>query len=162
GPSGTTVSHVYAATGNYTVQLTARDKDGGTSAAAAQAVRVTAVALEADPLDPGQSALAGGGSDGNDAIVIGPGPRPGTAQVFIQQVSPARPWSVQAVSLQGVSRLLVYGRRGDDTLVVDPALALPALLDGGPGNDRLVAGGGPSILVGGAGADTLVGGPGRS
>jgi Ca2+-binding RTX toxin-like protein len=45
--------------------------------------------------------------------------------------------------------------------VVDPALTLPALLDGGPGNDRLAAGGGPSILVGGDGNDTLAGGPGR-
>src|SRR5262249_60215204 len=113
------------------------------------------------PPGPARRALAVAGTDGNALIVIAPGPRPGTAQVFIQGVSPARPGSVQTVSLQGVSRLLVYGGRGDDTLVVDPSLALPALLDGGPGNDRLVAGGGPSILVGGDGNDTLVGGPRR-
>jgi Ca2+-binding RTX toxin-like protein len=43
GPAGTTVTHVFAATGPYTVTATATDKDGGTSVAATASVAVNAV-----------------------------------------------------------------------------------------------------------------------
>src|SRR5262249_24800338 len=44
GPSGTTARHIYTARGSYTVRVTAKDKAGGTSAAAAQTDSITAVA----------------------------------------------------------------------------------------------------------------------
>jgi hypothetical protein len=56
GPSGTAVSHTYSASGAYTVKVTAKDKDGGTSAAASQTDTITAVALGTDPTDPSKTA----------------------------------------------------------------------------------------------------------
>ena len=50
---------------------------------------------------------------------------------------------------------------GDDDIRVSNGISLPAILDGGDGNDRLDAGSGPSVLLGGAGDDTLNGGSGQ-
>jgi Ca2+-binding RTX toxin-like protein len=50
---------------------------------------------------------------------------------------------------------------GNDVAAVASDIRLPVLMDGGAGDDVLVAGGGASILLGGAGNDVLVGGPGR-
>ena len=49
GPSGTTVSHVFTASGSYTPTLTATDASGNSSTASSLAVSITAVALESDP-----------------------------------------------------------------------------------------------------------------
>jgi Ca2+-binding RTX toxin-like protein len=75
--------------------------------------------------------------------------------------------------------VVIAGGKGNDTLSVDPALALPAVLsggpgkdtlsggasddvlDGGPGKDRLSGGGGDDALDGGPGRDALDGGPGN-
>jgi len=56
------------------------------------------------------------------------------------------------------TRILVSGRGGDDRIDVDPRLALPAVLLGGSGLDRVSAGGGRSIVHGGTGNDRLSGG----
>src|SRR5262249_10804612 len=73
-----TITARYSGDGNY-----------DPSASAPLTETIQAVASEPDPLDPTRTALVVGGTDGNDLIVITPGPRPGTAQVFIQQVRPA-------------------------------------------------------------------------
>jgi Ca2+-binding RTX toxin-like protein len=57
----------------------------------------------------------------------------------------------------GVTALEVYGLAGSDTITVASAIALPALLDGGDGNDTLSGGGGNDVLLGGAGGDQLQG-----
>ena len=49
---------------------------------------------------------------------------------------------------------------GNDRAHIAGNIALPAFIDGGAGNDHLIAGGGPTTLIGGAGNDFLVGGPG--
>src|SRR5262249_33643987 len=72
GPSGTAVSHTYAASGPYTVKVIAKDKDGGTSAAATKTDTITAAALETDPTDPSKIALFVGGTTGADSIYIKP------------------------------------------------------------------------------------------
>jgi Ca2+-binding RTX toxin-like protein len=46
---------------------------------------------------------------------------------------------------------------GDDLVVIDPRVRIPATLRGGPGNDRLSGGGGADKLVGGSGNDILSG-----
>jgi Ca2+-binding RTX toxin-like protein len=53
----------------------------------------------------------------------------------------------------------VFG--GDDKVTVDAAVRQRATLDGGDGDDRLLAGGGSSLLLGGAGTDFLRGGAAR-
>jgi phospholipase C len=61
-----------------------------------------------------------------------------------------------------ISRLEVYAQGGDDGIVIDPAVTVPAFAFGGGGDDVIQAGGGPTVLVGGKGDNTLVGGSGAS
>ena len=60
-----------------------------------------------------------------------------------------------------VSRIRVLGWAGDDRIRIANRVLVPAILEGGAGNDRLRSGGGPSILLGGPGDDDLVGGNAR-
>ena len=60
--------------------------------------------------------------------------------------------------LASVRQIRVNGGRGDDRISVDPAVALPATLQGGGGDDRLQAGGAPTHMAGGPGNDFLFGG----
>jgi hypothetical protein len=71
-PSGTQVSHVYPASSpaaGFTVKVTAVDPAGNASQAPPQAVQVLAAVTEPDPQDPPRTALAVGGTAGNDTIV---------------------------------------------------------------------------------------------
>src|SRR5262249_33854929 len=61
----------------------------------------------------------------------------------------------------GVQRIVVYLCEGDDDASIAGSITTPALLDGGPGDDRLGGGGGNDGLLGGDGNDVRVGGPGR-
>ena len=58
------------------------------------------------------------------------------------------------------NRIVAYGGGGNDTITVNSAIRLAALLDGGDGNDNLKGGAGNDILYGGAGNDLLHGGNG--
>lgn len=57
-----------------------------------------------------------------------------------------------------ISRVEVYGQGGNDRIIVDPDVTLPAFLFGGDGFNHIHAGGGPTVAVGGSGANDLVGG----
>jgi hypothetical protein len=69
--------------------------------------------------------------------------------------------STQTFTLSSVSRIVVLAGGGNDVVFVDDNIKVPALLDGGSGNDLINAGGGASILLGGTGNDILVGGKDR-
>ncbi len=58
-------------------------------------------------------------------------------------------------------RIVITGDDGNDSIVVDKAVKIGALIYGGNGNDLLAGGAGADILVGGAGNDTLKGNAGR-
>ena len=64
---------------------------------------------------------------------------------------------VQSV-FEPVQRLILRGRGGDDEIVNETDL--PALIFGGPGDDRLVGGSGEDSIRGGMGVDVLLGGDG--
>jgi hypothetical protein len=163
GPSGTTVSHVYTASGTYTVKVTAKDKDGGTSAAAAQMDTITAVALETDPTDPSKTALFVGGTTGADTIIVKPADANGTLNVKVG--------STNLGNFKPTGHVIVYGQAGDDTIKLQSAtingktvyVTAPAFLFGGDGNDTLDTSGSSAnnVLEGGAGDDTLKAGGGR-
>jgi RHS repeat-associated protein len=123
---------------------------------------VQTTALEPDPLTPGTTDLAVGGSAGNDVILVTAGARPGQVQVLTAATSVPRFLYSGTFNTTAFGRLLVYGGPGNDFILVDRRLTMPALIDGGPGNDVLIAGGGPTILLGGGGSDLLLGGPGPS
>src|SRR5262249_39817692 len=106
--------------------------------------------LQADPL--GGQMLVVDGTPGNDAILVTPGQREGDVLVSVNGVTtgPFHP-----------SRVVVFGYGGDDRIEVADRVKVPGWLVGGPGNDVLMAGGGPSVLLGGAGNDVLVARRGR-
>ncbi|MCI0684887.1 MAG: Ig-like domain-containing protein [Gemmataceae bacterium] len=78
-----------------------------------------------------------------------------------------------------VERIVILGRGGDDNLMVAHPITVPALIDGGAGDDKIRGGGGDDVvfagsgddrvhgrfgndvLVGGDGSDVLIGGHGR-
>jgi Ca2+-binding RTX toxin-like protein len=151
GSGSVSGSHVYTASGTYVVTLTVRDKDGGLMSLT-RTVTISAVALQPDPVNPGQTALVVGGTTANDTIIFSPQGNGGDIQVTINGVS------------QGVyhptGRIIAFGQAGDDDIEVAGSIALPAWLYGGDGNDRLKGGGGNNVLLGGNGDDTLTGGKG--
>lgn len=59
------------------------------------------------------------------------------------------------------TRLIAYGRGGDDDIQVAGSITVASWLYGENGNDRLRGGAGDDILLGGDGDDALVGGSGR-
>jgi Ca2+-binding RTX toxin-like protein len=67
----------------------------------------------------------------------------------------------QDVPVAAVVSITMRLLEGDDQAMIAGNFAVPALLDGGDGNDHLFAGGGGSVLLGGRGNDFLQGGAGR-
>jgi Ca2+-binding RTX toxin-like protein len=55
-----------------------------------------------------------------------------------------------------VGMIEFHGLAGNDSIHISPRIDITALLDGGAGNDLLVAGGGNDILLGGTGNDHLI------
>src|SRR5262249_40002109 len=60
-----------------------------------------------------------------------------------------------------VERILVHAGDGDDVVIVEPEVKLPARIEGGPGDDCLQGGSGPHVLFGEDGNDVLIAGTGR-
>ncbi|HKA06066.1 MAG TPA: PKD domain-containing protein, partial [Gemmataceae bacterium] len=162
-----TLEHTFTATGTYSVQVTATDKDGGISDPATHLITIATAELQTDPTNSGLTALFVGGTVNDDVILL---TRQGPSTVLVQVNG------VDQGAFLPTGRIIVYGLDGNDAITVGNNLSLPALLFGGSGNDILTAGGGLSvllgedgndtlqaghartILIGGAGADTLVGG----
>lgn len=152
GPSGTQVMHVFAQSGNYSVRVTARDKDGASGPAWTLPVTVRDWALQADPLDATKTNLVWGGTSGVDAFAFTSG------FVLIQALNNQfyANWLLTPVgNFNG--KLVVYGQGGADLLLAD-IVGAPMLLDGGDGDDILVGGRGSDTLLGGNGNDLLIGG----
>src|SRR5262249_37818906 len=113
---------------------------------------------QAPPLPTAQAAggvLTVTGTPGNDALLLLPAGKQ-KKQVRVLVVADGRVLGTFAARL-----LLVSGQAGDDLLLVSRGLKLPALRDGGPGNDVLLGGGGRNVLLGGPGNDVLVRGTPR-
>ncbi|MFO0841172.1 MAG: PKD domain-containing protein [Gemmataceae bacterium] len=136
----------------YRVQFTAASQDGQWSSSEVT-VQVTAVLLQTDPLDATKTALLVGGTTRDDTIKFKAGTGSGTVLVFINGTSLG--------TFMPTGHLFAFAQGGDDEVVVDARLALPAVLSGGRGNDCLAGGKAADVLLGGGGNDTLFGGAGR-
>jgi uncharacterized delta-60 repeat protein len=158
GPSTLSVGHVYEASGNYTVEGWATDKDGGKSVQPGTlAVAVSAAALE-------NGDLYVGGTTASDTIILKPADRTGTSiAVTINGAT------IGTYHLTG--QIIAYGQSGADSIQLQTArisnanvyVAVPSILYASTGNSTLSAAGSSAanILVGGAGNDSLTGGTGR-
>jgi hypothetical protein len=163
GLSGTTVSHIFTASGNYSVKVTARDKDGCTSSIVKLTETITAAALQADPSDPSKTALFVGGTTSADTIILKPADVSGTMNVKIG--------STNIGNFKPTGRIVVYGQSGNDMICLQTAaigrttayVSAPAYLFGDGGNDSINTAGSTAnnVLVGGLGSDNLQAGRGR-
>jgi len=162
------VSHTYAANGDYTVSVTAEDKDDAVITAATLDVSISNVALV-------DGNLMVAGTDGNDRISFVPKGKQSadgsTIRVFLNGESKG--------TFSGVKQLTVTAQEGDDRVHLAGSIRVPAFVDGGDGNDRIKGGKGADVLlggdgddfinghqgndvvIGGEGADHLMGGPGE-
>jgi len=152
GSGAVNASHVYTASGTYTVTLTVTDKDGGTTSVCKQVI-VVAAELQTDAADPTKTALVVGGTTGDDLIQFGPGGNTGDIVVTINGVSLG--------TFYPTGRIIAFGQAGNDDIQVSGSIANSAWLDGGAGNDHLKGGSGNNVLLGGIGDDTLLGSTGR-
>lgn len=162
GTSLNQVQHTFTHNGNYLVQVTAYNSLGTIEGTASHQVLVTSYALQADDNDPSKTNLVVGGTTGNDLInILSSGSvlslwSFGYDGEHVQMTSESYVANVTGVT----GRVIVYGQAGDDLISTQMLVGLSAILEGGDGNDILVAGGGNDILRGDAGHDVLFGGAG--
>jgi phospholipase C len=115
--------------------------------------------LQPDANHPGQFALIVQGTEGNDRITISNAGTSLRVQINGEDVNFDRYFDT---TNQTISRVEVYGQRGNDRITVASDVTIPAFLFGGAGNNVIQAGGGPTLVVGGAGDDKIDGGAGPS
>ncbi len=163
------LTHAFAATGTYTVTVTATDRGGLVSAPATRAVQITAVAVLPDVCDPTLTALYAGGTPGQDVVLFQKGAKAGEVKVTINGTTygPFTPnGHIVAFGQGGDDGLSAgnvslsawfFGDGGSDTLTGGPG---DDVLVGGDGNDALAGNAGRDVLLAGAGADVVTGGPG--
>ena len=80
--------------------------------------------------------------------------RDGNVAVFVDGVEAGE------FDLSSLLRAEIYAGFGSDTVILGRQPGLPALIDGGPGNDLLGGGSGGDLILGGDGDDTLSGNAG--
>jgi Ca2+-binding RTX toxin-like protein len=150
GVGTVTGSHVYTASGNYTITFTVSDDDGA-SVSKTKAISIVAANLQTSELDPTKTDLFVGGTIGNDTIALA---LSGTnTTVTINAVS--------AGSFAPTGRIVVFGQAGNDNVTIASTITRAAWLHGDDGNDTLTGGGGNDVITGGAGTDSQVGGAGN-
>lgn len=142
-PSGTVVNHTFAASGRFTVNVTARDRTGQVSTAVTKVVAVGAIQQQGN-------VLIIGGTSGGDKIDV--------FNVFGLRAVVNGTWYGP---FTGVTSIQVFGQAGNDCLDIDSNVTLPALVDGGAGDDKIDGGSGNDTLLGGIGRDCIEGGRGN-
>jgi hypothetical protein len=147
--TGVSVCHVFTAAGTFQVKVTAAGADGVAGPAATLTETTAVVQLQPDPSGSGKTVLAVGGTLGDDRIFFRAAVN-GRVQVVLNGVSLG--------TFAPTGGLLAFGQAGDDLIKVDRDITLPALLDGGAGDDTLRGGGGNDTLLGGGGRDLLIDG----
>lgn len=145
-------SHVFTASGTYTVTCTITDKDGGATTLS-QTITVSAVLVENDPVFGG-TMLAIGGATGNNKIDVKANKGGRNLKVTVNGVT------TDVADTFG--RIVVFTQGGNNNVQFAKDVTNPAFVYGGAGNDVIVGGGGPDVFVGGDGNDILVGGSARN
>jgi len=103
-----------------------------------------------DPANPGQSVLLVVGTANNDQLVIEP-----RGRTELQVKNTGRLLGIFPIA--DVDRIVAFGLNGNDVIIVNPNLKIPAELHGNEGNDHLRGGGGHDLLFGDEGDDSLFG-----
>ncbi len=150
-----------------TFSYTISDGDGGT-AGATVTVTVTgtgerSVHVIESPCGDGTNALVVRGSSLNDIINVMIGPQEDYFRVTI--ITSSIIWELGVFRFRGaadaVSKVIVYGLAGNDSIKIHSDLEVMGWMFGGTGDDWLRGGAGNDMLVGGDGDDMVVGRAGR-
>lgn len=144
--------HAYQFGGIYPVQITLQDDDTG-AVSSIKAVFVTGVGIH---VVGGLTSLQVIGTNQADDVTIN---QQGNGFVTVHASFLAG--GMRTLPLPGLDVIQVVTLGGADRVTVAGNIALPAVIDGGDGNDQLNASNSGSILIGGAGDDSLIGGNGR-
>jgi chitinase len=174
-PAGAgTLSHVFAAAGNYNVRGWVTDKDGGLSQTWTQTVNILAYGMIG-------SDLVVAGTAGNDTITVtsttnssvvsltyngtaaGNFTLPASGSVVVYGGAGDDRIEAKSVATQYPFPRAVafHGGAGNDTLIASAQSTAASVLVGGAGNDTLTGGNGADVLIGGLGVDSLAGGNGN-
>jgi hypothetical protein len=148
GTGSLTAGHAYASGGIYGVTVTLKDSQGATDSETTS-LFVTGAGVHAGVLQ------VIGTSAADQVQVSEQGS--GTLKVHANFLRN----SPRTFSSAGVSGVYVLLCEGNDKGTVSSGISIPAVVDGGTGDDAL-NGGRKALLVGGTGRDRLVGGPGAS
>jgi hypothetical protein len=152
--SGTfTITHPITSGGIYTATVTVKDDDTGT-ATGTKTLFVTGVGVH--QVGP-YKALQVVGTNGSDIVTIDP---QGKTNFSVKASFLMK--KERIVPLAGINLIQVILRDGNDTAKVYSSITVPAVIDGGAGDDKLEGPKAGSVLIGGSGKDTLAAGAGRS
>lgn len=110
------------------------------------------VSLAADPCNPGKQVILVQGTSTNDSVVV---------SATVSRVQVSLNGQTSSFNRAGVFRVMILGREGADSILLQSTLTLSAFVDGGAGNDVIRSGSGHDVLLGGAGDDWIVAGLGR-
>lgn len=153
GSGSFTATHAITSGGIYTATATLRDDDTG-SASASKTLFVTGVGVH--QVGPYKS-LQVVGTNGNDVVTID---TQGKTNFSVKAGFLAK--KERIVPTAGITLIQVVLRNGNDTAKVYPSILVPAVIDGGAGDDKIDGDNASNVLIGGAGKDTLVGGTARN
>lgn len=145
--------HAYSAGGIFTVTITLSDDDTGV-ATAVETIFVTGAGVQTIG---GKQVLFVVGSNEADHVVIN---QVGQGEIRVH-ADFLHDQGMQRTFSQPVDQIRIVLCDGDDHATIAGNVAIPALLDGGKGNDHLNAGGMGSLVLGGPGDDMLLGSIGR-
>ena len=163
GGASTTFGHQYntvSSSGAFTITAIATDARGLASSLATASLVVQGWAVLTDPLATvaGKAILVVVGGQSDDTLEV-------RDQVgdFVNVKVNNRLDSVRyrSTPVGDVSRILVFGHGGNDTITLASTLTIDATIWGGLGNDTIKAGAGNDVVFGDEGDDNIFGGEGR-
>jgi large repetitive protein len=147
-------THAYATGGVFNVTVSVEDDDTGIDFGSTTVV-VTGVGVVGNTLYIV-------GTDGDDHVSIN---QTGNGLLKVHAsflADPDEPRVIDPADYPGgISHIFMILCGGDDHATISDRVMLPAIIDGGDGDDHLKAGGGGAVLLGGNGNDTLIGGSGN-
>lgn len=144
-------THVYATGGVFEVTVSVADDDQpNVLAEDSTTVVVSGVGVVGNTLYVV-------GTDGDDQVSINQTGN-GTIKVHADFLQSSGPRNIPAAGVEQISVILCGG---DDHATIAGNMTLPAIIDGGDGDDHLKAGRGGAVLLGGDGNDKLIGGSGN-
>jgi Ca2+-binding RTX toxin-like protein len=166
--AGVSLTHIFQASGVYTVRVTPVDQNGLAGVAATRTIEISPWALQDDPLDPGRLVLVIGGSIGNDRMQLSSSHGGDYVKLKLNELD----YDVRLKQTFGpnVGRIVVHAQAGDDDVQSGPNIGVPVALygdsgqdhlrngdfmDGGEGHDKIDQGAGRSTIYGGLGDDEI-------